>query len=58
MQNTFNESAVIRNTTSNRETLTSTVILQLQAGDVLKLNGVSIEDIVYENARIDIEKIA
>ena len=58
VQNTFNESAVIRNTTSNRETLTSTVILKLQAGDVLKLNGVSIEDIVYENARIDIEKIA
>ena len=38
-------------------TLTSTVILRLQTGDILKLNGVSIEDIVYENARIDIEKI-
>ena len=57
LQETFNESPVIRNSTSNRETLTSTVILRLQAGDILKLNGVSIEDIVYENARIDIEKI-
>lgn len=38
-------------------TLTSTVILRLQQGDVLKLNGVSIEDIIYDNARIDIEKI-
>lgn len=58
LQDTFNESPVIRNSTSNRMTLTSTVILRLQAGDILKLNGVSIEDIVYENARIDIEKIA
>mgnify|MGYP005769614349 CR=1 FL=1 len=54
---TFNESPVIRNSTSNRMTLTSTVILKLQAGDILKLNGVSIEDIEYEKARIDIEKI-
>ena len=57
LQDTFNESPVIRNSTSNRMTLTSTVILRLQAGDILKLNGVSIEDIIYENARIDIEKI-
>ena len=57
LQDTFNESPVIRNSTSNRMTLTSTVILQLQAGDILKLNGVSIEDISYNNARIDIEKI-
>ncbi len=57
LQDTFNESPVIRNSTSNRMTLTSTVILRLQTGDILKLNGVSIEDIVYENARIDIEKI-
>lgn len=57
LQDTFNESPVIRNSTSNRMTLTSTVILRLQAGDILKLNGVSIEDIMYENARIDIEKI-
>ena len=38
-------------------TLTSTVILQLNQGDILKLVGLSIEDIIYENARIDIEKI-
>ena len=57
LQDTFNESPVIRNSTSNRMTLTSTVILSLQAGDILKLNGVSIEDIRYDNARIDIEKI-
>lgn len=57
LQDTFNESPVIRNSTSNRMTLTSTVILELQEGDVLKLNGVSIEDINYDNARIDIEKI-
>lgn len=54
---TFNESPVIRNSTSNRMTLTSTVILRLEAGDILQLNGVSIEDIRYDNARIDIEKI-
>lgn len=54
---TFNQSPVIRNSTSNRMTLTSTVILKLQAGDILQLQGVSIEDIEYQNARIDIEKI-
>ena len=57
LTDTFNQSPVIRNSTSNRATLTSTVILRLQAGDILKLNGVSIEDIMYDNARIDIEKI-
>ena len=54
---TFNQSPVIRNSAENRMTLTSTVILKLNAGDTLKLQGVSIEDIVYNNARIDIEKI-
>ena len=57
LNDTFNESPVIRNSTSNRMTLTSTVILRLQARDVLRLNGVSIEDILYDNARIDIETI-
>lgn len=57
LTDTFNQSPVIRNSTSNRMTLTSTVILRLQAGDVLQLSGVSIEDIRYDNARIDIEKI-
>ncbi len=57
LNDTFNQSPVIRNSTSNRMTLTSTVILNLQAGDTLELQGVSIEDIRYDNARIDIEKI-
>ena len=57
LQDTFNESPVIRNSTSNRMTLTSTVILKLQSGDILKLNGVSIEEISYDNARIDIERL-
>ena len=57
LEDTFNQSPVIRNSASNRMTLTSTVILRLQAGDTLKLNGVSTEDIRYDNARIDIEKI-
>ena len=57
IQDTFNESPVIRNSPSNRMTLTSTVIIRLQAEDILRLNGVSIEDIRYDNARIDIEKI-
>ena len=35
LTDTFNESPVIRNSTSNRMTLTSTVILRLQAGDTL-----------------------
>lgn len=58
LNDTFNESPVLRNNVGgNRMTLTSTVILRLEAGDILKLNGVSIEDITYPNARIDIEKI-
>lgn len=54
---TLNESPIIRENVTNRMTLTSTVILQLNQGDILKLVGLSIEDIVYEKARIDIEKI-
>ena len=57
LEDTFNQSPVIRNSTENRMTITSTVILKLQAGDVLKLHGISIEDIEYQTARIDIEKI-
>lgn len=59
IEDTFNQSPVLRNNIGgNRMTLTATVILRLEAGDILKLNGVSIEDISYNNARIDIEKIA
>lgn len=54
---TFNESPVLRENVSNRMTLTSTIILRLNSGDILNLGGVSIEDINYPNARIDIEKI-
>lgn len=57
LNDTFNQSPVIRNSTGNRMTLTSTVILRLNSGDTLELQGVSIEDIRYDNARIDIEKI-
>ena len=57
LEDTFNQSPVIRNSSSNRMTLTGTIILELEAGDILKLSGVSIEDISYDNARIDIEKI-
>ena len=58
IEDTFNEGPVIEDLVNNRLTLTSTVILRLEAGDVLKLQGVSIEDILYNRARIDIEKIA
>ena len=56
LENTFNESPIIRNSV-NRMTLTATVILRLNEGDILQLSGVSIEDILYQRARIDIEKI-
>ena len=54
---TIIDSTVLEDLVNNRITLTSTVILRLNAGDTLKLAGVSIEDIEYEKARIDIEKI-
>ena len=58
IEDTFNEGPVLEDVVNNRLTLTSTVILRLEAGDVLQLQGVSIEDILYNRARIDIEKIA
>ncbi len=57
VNNTFNESPILKDNVANRMTLTSTVILKLNSGDILKLQGVSIEDIYYTTARIDIEKI-
>ena len=55
---TLNEGAVIDNDIiNNRYTLTSTVILRLNAGDVLQLGGLSLEDVEYTNARIDIESL-
>ena len=57
LESTFQEGPVIRDIVNNRMPLTSTVILKLNAGDILKLQGVSIEDITYSRARIDIEQI-
>lgn len=57
VNSTFNDGPVLEDLVNNRITLTSTVILKLNAGDRLKLVGVSIEDITYEKARMDIEKI-
>ena len=48
---------ILEDIVNNRQTLTSTVILKLDAGSTLKLFGTSIEDINYQRARIDIEKI-
>lgn len=58
LENTFNEGPILRQNTENRMTLSGTVILKLNAGDKLKLQAVTIEDITYPRARIDIEKIA
>lgn len=58
LENTFNEGPILRQNTENRITLTGTVILKLNASDKLKLQAVTIEDITYPRARIDIEKIA
>ena len=57
INSTFNDGPVLEDLVNNRITLTSTVILKLNSGDTLKLAGASIEDITYEKARIDIEKI-
>lgn len=55
---TLNEGAVLsEDIVNNRYTLTSTVILRLSAGDVLQLGALSLENVTYPNARIDIEKI-
>lgn len=59
LEDTLNEGLVINSTIfNNRQTLTATVILRLNAGDILQLNGLSQENITYTNARIDIEKIS
>lgn len=58
LENTFNEGPILRQNTENHMTLSGTVILKLNAVDKLKLQAVTIEDITYPRARIDIEKIA
>ena len=58
LNSTLNEGVVLsEDIINNRYTLTSTVILKLNANDILQLGGLSLEDITYPNARIDIEKI-
>ena len=57
VESTFNDGSVLEDLANNRFTITSTVILRLDAVNTLKLAGISIEDITYEKARIDIEKI-
>lgn len=58
LENTFNESPILSQNTENRMTLSGTVIIKLNAGDILRLQAVTIEDIIFPRARIDIEKIA
>lgn len=58
INSTLNEGPVLsEDIVNNRYTLTATVILRLNSGDILQLGGLSLEDVVYPNARIDIEKI-
>lgn len=57
LESTLNEGPVIKDIINNRLTLTSTVILKLNEGDILKLQGISLEDVIYSRARIDIEQI-
>lgn len=57
INDTLNSSPVLKDDVNNRMTLTSTVILRLNAGDVIQLGGLSLEDISYENSRMDIVKI-
>lgn len=58
LDDTLNDGPVLsENIVNNRYTLTSTVILRLNSGDVLELSGLSLEDVEYQMARIDIEKI-
>ncbi len=54
---TQNESPVLTDNVNNRMTLTSSFILKLNAGDTLKLQGFSLEEIIYDNVRIDINKL-
>ena len=57
LNSTLNSSPVLKDNVNNRMTLTSTVILSLNAGDVIQLGGLSLESIMHESSRIDIVKI-
>ena len=57
LEDTQNETPILKDNVINRMTNTSTVILKLNSGDLLQLGSVTSEDIIYPRARIDIEKI-
>lgn len=54
---TLNEGPILLDQVENRMTLTGIVFLELQEGDTLQLGAVSVENIRYPRARLDIEKI-
>lgn len=58
IESTLNEGPILEDNFVNRMTLTGIVFLQLQEGYTLQLGGVSVENIRYTRARIDIEKIS
>ena len=57
LDDTQNETPILKDNVINRMTKTSTVILRLNAGDTLQLGTITVEDIIFDRARIDIEKI-
>lgn len=57
LEQTLKEGPILLDQVVNRMTLTGIVFLELQAGDELQLGAVSVENIRYPRARIDIEKI-
>ncbi len=57
LEDTQNETPILKDNVINRMTNKSTVILTLNEGDTLQLGAITVEDIIYPRARIDIEKI-
>lgn len=57
LDDTQNETPILKDTFTNRMTNSSTVILRLNAGDTLSIGIFTIEEITYPRARMDIEKI-
>ena len=57
INSTLNSSPALKDNVNNRMTLTSTVILSFNAGDIIQLGGLSLENIVYQDSRFDILKI-
>ena len=56
LNETLNSSPVLKDEVNNRMTLTSTIILQLNAGDTVQLGGLSLEEVQYTNAYIGMEQ--